>query len=90
MPRFHPFVGPNELIRSAGRIKRLLEIDFDVKHPIVLDARHAFVMRHLQKIPSCHYPTNHGRPPSRKIRIPVSFLHEHRGRLLRPVLRYCT
>ena len=37
-----PFIGPNSLIRSAGRIKRLVEVDFDVKHPIVLDARHAF------------------------------------------------
>ena len=39
---FSPFIGPNRLIRSAGRIKRLVEVDFDVKHPIVLDARHAF------------------------------------------------
>ena len=40
---FSPFFGPNRHIRSAGRIKRLIEVDFDVKHPIVLDARHAFV-----------------------------------------------
>ena len=40
---FSPFIGPNRLIRSAGRIKRLVEVDFDVKHTIVLDARHAFV-----------------------------------------------
>ena len=40
---FSPFIGPNRLIRSAGRIKRLVEVEFDVKHPIVLDARHAFV-----------------------------------------------
>ena len=38
-----PFIGPNRLIRLAGRIKRLFEVDFDVRHPIVLDARHAFV-----------------------------------------------
>ena len=40
---FSPFIGPNRLIRSAGRIKRLVEVDFDVKHPIVLDARYSFV-----------------------------------------------
>ena len=37
-----PIIGPNRLIRSAGRIKQLVEVDFDVKHPIVLDACHAF------------------------------------------------
>ena len=45
---FSPFIGPNRLIRSAGRIKRLVEVDFDVKHPIVLDARHAFVKLFLR------------------------------------------
>ena len=45
---FYPFVGPNRLIRSTGRIKRLVEVDFDVKHPIVLDARHAFVKLFLR------------------------------------------
>ena len=45
---FSPFIGPNRLIRSAGRIKRLVEVDFDVKHPIVLDARHAFVRLFLR------------------------------------------
>ena len=44
----------------------------------------------MQKVPSCHYPTNYGRPLRRKTRIPVSSIHEHRGRLLRPVLLYCT
>ena len=45
---FSPFVGPNGLIRSAGRIKRLVEINFAVKHPIVLDARHFFVKLFLR------------------------------------------
>ena len=45
---FSPFIGPNRLIRSAGRIKRLVEVDFDVKHPIVLDARHAYVKLFLR------------------------------------------
>ena len=46
--RFFPFIGPNRLIRSAGRIKRLVELDFDVKHPIVLEARHEFVKLFLR------------------------------------------
>ena len=45
---FSPFIGPNRLIRSAGRIKWLVEVDFDVKHPIILDARHAFVKLFLR------------------------------------------
>ena len=45
---FFPFIGPNRLIRSAGRIKRLVEVDFDVKHPIVHDARHEFVKLFLR------------------------------------------
>ena len=45
---YSPFIGPNRLIRSAGRIKRLVEADFDVKHPIVLDARLPFVKLFLR------------------------------------------
>ena len=130
---FSPFIGPNRLIRSAGRIKRLVEVDFDVKHPIVLDARHAFVKLFLNHTHVKHHhqgidylrakvqerytilklrsslrsiksncvtcikfradtiqPIMAGWPPSRKTRIPLSSLHEHRGRLLRPVLCYWT
>ena len=52
---FSPFIGPNRLIRSAGRIKRLVEVDFDVKHPIVLDARHAFVKLFLRQTHVQHH-----------------------------------
>ena len=45
---FSAFIGPNRLIRLAGRIKRLVEVEFDVKHPIVLDACHAFVKMFLR------------------------------------------
>ena len=45
---FSQFIRPNRLIWSAGRIKRLVEVDFDVKHPIVLDASHAFVKLFLR------------------------------------------
>ena len=40
---FKPFIWPHGLIRSSGRLRQLLEIDFDTKHSIVLDARHTFV-----------------------------------------------
>ena len=45
---FSPFMRPNVLIRSAGRIKRMVEVDYDVKHPNVLDARHIFVKLFLR------------------------------------------
>ena len=45
---FSPFIGPSRLIRSTGRIKWLVEVDFDVKHPIVLDACHAYVKLFLR------------------------------------------
>ena len=50
---FSHFIGPNCLIRSAGCIKRLVEADFDVNYPVVLDARHPFVklfLRHTHVI----------------------------------------
>ena len=46
--QFTPFIGPHDLIRSSGRLRRLVEIDFDTKHPIVLDARHTFVKLFLR------------------------------------------
>ena len=48
--QFTPFIGPHGLIRSSGRLRRLVEIDFDTKHPIVLDARHNFVKLFLWHI----------------------------------------
>ena len=45
---FSPFFGPIRIIVSAGLIKRLVEVDFDVKNPSVLDARHAFVKLFLR------------------------------------------
>ena len=46
--QFTPFIGPQGLIRSSGRLRRLVEIDFDTRHPIVLDARHIFVKLFLR------------------------------------------
>ena len=47
--QFIPFIGPNGLIRSSGRLRRPGEIDFDTKHPIVLDARHTSVKLFLRR-----------------------------------------
>ena len=46
--QFTPFIGPYGLIRSSRQLRRLVEIDFDTKHPIVLDARHTFVKLYLR------------------------------------------
>ena len=48
--QFTPFIGPHSLIPSPGRLLRLMEIDFDTKHPIVLDACHTFVKLFLHHI----------------------------------------
>ena len=50
-----PFISPNGLIRSSGRIKRLMEVGFNVKYPIVLDARHPFVKLFLEHTQVKHY-----------------------------------
>ena len=41
--KYLPFIGPAGILRSTGRISRLVNSDFDSKHPIILDARHAVV-----------------------------------------------
>ena len=41
--QFTTFIEPHCLIRSSGRLRRLVEIDIVTKHPITLDARHTFV-----------------------------------------------
>ena len=43
-----PFLSSNRLIRSSGRTKRLMEVGFKVKYPIILDARHPFVKLFLE------------------------------------------
>ena len=45
-----PFIGPHSLIPPPGRLLRLTEIDFDTKHPIVMDAPHTFVKLFLHHI----------------------------------------
>ena len=45
---FTPFIGPHGLIRSSSRLRRLVENNFDTKHPIVMDARHTSVKLFLR------------------------------------------
>ena len=40
---YSPFIGPAGIIRSNGRIVRLVITEFDTKHPILLNPRHALV-----------------------------------------------
>ena len=40
---YSPFIGPAGIIRSTGRIVRLVNTEFDTKHPILLDGRHTLV-----------------------------------------------
>ena len=48
--QFTPLIGPHGLIPSSGQLRRLVQIDFDTKHPIVLDARHTFLKLFLRHI----------------------------------------
>ena len=47
--QFTPFIGPHCLICSSGQLRRLVEVDSNTMHPIVLDARHTFVKLFLQR-----------------------------------------
>ena len=41
---FSPFIGPGGLVRSTDRVCRPVDVEFNVKHPIILDSRHLLVM----------------------------------------------
>ena len=47
---YSPFIGPAGILRSTGRISRLINSNFDSKHPIILDARHAVVRLLVQPL----------------------------------------
>ena len=50
-----PFLSPNGLIRSWGRVKWLIKVGFTVKYLIILDARHPFVKLFLEHTHVKHY-----------------------------------
>ena len=51
---FSPFIGPNGLLRAQGRTKHLEIVNFDVKHPILLDSRHPAVRLFLEHLHEKH------------------------------------
>ena len=50
--QYAPFMGLAFLIRSTGQIRRLVETEYDTKHPIILDGRHSLVKLFVSDI---HY-----------------------------------
>ena len=56
LAQFSPFKGPNGLLRASGRTKNLDVATIDVKHPILLDARHPLVRLLLEHthVQHCH------------------------------------
>ena len=51
---FSPFIGPNGLLRAQGQTKHLEFVNFDVKHPILLDTRHPAVRLFLEHLHEKH------------------------------------
>ena len=41
--KYSPIIGTAGILRSTGRIRRLVSFNFDNKHPVILNARHAVV-----------------------------------------------
>ena len=52
--QFSPFIGPSGLVRASGRTKQLQIATFDVKHPIILDARHPLIRLLLEHLHARH------------------------------------
>ena len=50
-----PFLSPNGLIRSSGLIKLLMEVGFNLKYSIILDASRSFVKLLLEHTHVKHY-----------------------------------
>ena len=52
---YSPFIGPAGIIRFTGRIVRLVNTEFDTKHPILLDARHTLVRLFARSLHHKHF-----------------------------------
>ena len=52
--QFSPFIGSNGLVRASGRTKQLEIATFDLKHPIILDARHPLIRLLLEHLHAQH------------------------------------
>ena len=51
---FSSFSGPNGLLRASGRTNKLQIATFDVKHPIIQDARHPLIKLLLEHLHTQH------------------------------------
>ena len=40
---YSPFIGPDNLLRSQRRVRRLSDVGYDTKHPVILDGKHPFI-----------------------------------------------
>ena len=50
---YSPFVGPDNLLRSQSRLRRLSDVRHDTKHPVILHGKHHFVklmLKHLHQM----------------------------------------
>ena len=52
---YSQLIGPTGIIRSTGRIMRLVNTEFDTKHPILLDARHTLVRLLARSLHQKHF-----------------------------------
>ena len=52
---FTPFLGSDGLMRCTGRLRRLSEAEFGMKHPIILDGRHHVVRLLLKSLHEEHH-----------------------------------
>ena len=52
---YSPLFGPARIIRSTGRILRLVNTEFDTKHPIILDSRHTLIRLLTRSVHHKHF-----------------------------------
>ena len=53
--QYTPFLGTDGVLRSTGRIKRLVGVDFNAKHPIILDGQHPVTKLLLRYLHEKHH-----------------------------------
>ena len=52
---YSPFIGPDNLLRSQSRLRRLSDVGYDTKHPVILDGKHPFVKLMLIHLHQMHH-----------------------------------
>ena len=43
LPSYSPFLGSDNLLRSQSRLRRLADVSYDLKHPVLLDGKHPLI-----------------------------------------------